>query len=106
MVGVIFPLYSNSLAVNSPAAEHPVVSTSDTIGNFRRISKARRFYFRALSTNVLRDHARFFDRRIGRRRLRSGDSLLENTLDHDLSIAGRHWVSAANCHRSTDFNLA
>src|SRR5918998_392060 len=45
MVGAIFPLYSSSLAVNSPAAEHPVVSTSNTIGDFAEFQKRGGFIF-------------------------------------------------------------
>src|SRR5688500_14153907 len=99
MVGAIFPLHPSSLAVNSPAAEHPFVSASDTIGSHRRISKARRFHFRSFSTDILRDDTGVFDRRVDRRRLRPGDRLLEDTLGHDLSIVGRYWIRAAHCHR-------
>src|SRR5215207_1553098 len=106
MVGAIFCLHSNSLAVASPAAEDPVVSTADTLGSAHRISKPRRFHLRPFSTDILRDDARIFDRRTDRRRFRPGNRLLEDTLGDDLSIACRYWLDTANRHCTAHFDLA
>ena len=106
MVGAIFCLHSSPLAAASPAAEDPFVSTADTLGSPRRISKPRRFHFRPFSTDILRDDARIFDRRIGRRRFRLGNRLLEDPLGNDLSIACRYWLHTANRYRTADFDLA